>query len=47
MVALREIAAGAITRDYLLHGPRTERFTIERAPLPAVHAPGLDDEEFE
>jgi DNA-directed RNA polymerase subunit omega len=47
VVALREIAAGLITREYLLQAPKTERFTVERPPLPSVHAPAMDDEDFE
>jgi DNA-directed RNA polymerase subunit omega len=46
VVALREIAADLITRDYLNVVPKQERFTIERPPLP-IHNPSLDDEDFE
>ena len=47
VVALREIAAGLITREYLLHAPKNERFTVERPPLPLVHGPAMDDDDFE
>ena len=48
VVALREIAAGLITRDYLIHGPKHDRFSMPKPPLPMVHAsPDLDDEDFE
>lgn len=47
VVALREIAAGHITREYLKVAPRQDRFTIERPPLPVHHGlPDLDDEDF-
>lgn len=47
VVALREIAAGEITRDYLNVAPRQDRYTIERPPLPPRHAlPDLDDDDF-
>ena len=42
VVALREIAAGAITRDYLLVPVKQERFTFIRPPLPT---PVTDDDE--
>lgn len=47
VVALREIAAGEITRDYLNVAPKQDRFTIERPPLPAQHPADLDDEDFD
>jgi DNA-directed RNA polymerase subunit omega len=48
VVALREIAAGEITRDYLNVVPKQDRFTIERPPLPARNALNdLDDEDFD
>jgi len=50
VVALREIAGGLITRDYLTAAAKQERFAIERPPLPAPHGPGLnhlDDDDFE
>ena len=47
VVALREIAAGDITRDYLNVVPKQERFAIERPPLP-MHSPAdLDDDDFD
>ncbi|SMF95970.1 DNA-directed RNA polymerase subunit omega [Methylomagnum ishizawai] len=46
VVALREIAADLITRDYLNVAPKTDRFTIERPPLPLRNPalPDLDDD---
>ncbi len=49
VVALREIAAEMITRDYLNVAPKQDRFSIERPPLP-LRNPSLaelDDEDFE
>jgi DNA-directed RNA polymerase subunit omega len=49
VVALREIAAELITRDYLNVPTKNERFTLERPPLPMRNPslPDLDDEDFE
>ncbi|HYE37646.1 DNA-directed RNA polymerase subunit omega [Methylocaldum sp.] len=50
VVALREIAGGLITREYLTMAPKHERFTIERPPLPNPHGAGmsnLEDDDFE
>ncbi|MDD1649050.1 MAG: DNA-directed RNA polymerase subunit omega [Methylococcaceae bacterium] len=46
VVALREIAAGEITRDYLLVPVKQERYTFIRPPLPTP-APDIDDDDFE
>ena len=47
VVALREIAAGEIPRDYLNVAPKQDRFTIERPPLPPEHGlADLDDDDF-
>ncbi len=48
VVALREIAADLITRDYLNVAPKADRFAIERPPLPMRNPslPDLDDEDF-
>lgn len=46
VVALREIAAGDITRDYLSVPVKQERYTFTRPPLPTP-APELDDEDFD
>ena len=46
VVALREIATGAITRDYLLVPVKEERYAPYRPPLPTP-GPELDDEDFE
>ncbi|BBL74801.1 DNA-directed RNA polymerase subunit omega [Methylomagnum ishizawai] len=42
VVALREIAADLITRDYLNVAPKADRFSIERPPLP-LRNPALSD----
>lgn len=47
VVALREIAAEMITRDYLNVPIKNERFTIERPPIPRNPMSELDDEDFE
>ncbi len=49
VVALREIAAELITRDYLNVPIKNDRFTLERPPLPMRNPslPDLDDEDFE
>jgi DNA-directed RNA polymerase subunit omega len=49
VVALREIAAGEITRDYLNVAPKQDRFTIERPSLPPRNPAlaDLDDEDFD
>lgn len=47
VVALREIALGEITRDYLNVVPKQERFTVERPPLPTQYPADLDDEDFD
>ena len=47
VVALREIAVGEITRDYLNVVPKQERFTIEQPPMPGENAAELDDEDFD
>ena len=46
VVALREIAAGEITRDYLHVPVKQDRFTLARPPLPTP-TPDLDDEDFD
>jgi DNA-directed RNA polymerase subunit omega len=46
VVALREIAAGEITRDYLLVPVKQERYTFIRPPLPTP-VPDIDDDDFE
>ena len=46
VVALREIAAGDITRDYLNVPVKQDRFTFARPPLPTP-GPDLDDEDFD
>lgn len=46
VVALREIASGAITRDYLNVPVKQDRFTFTRPPI-ATPAPDLDDEDFD
>ena len=46
VVALREIAAGEITRDYLNVPVKQERYTFTRPPLPTP-GPELDDEDFD
>lgn len=49
VVALREIAAEMITRDYLNVPIKNERFAIERPPLPLRNPSlaDLDDEDFD
>ncbi len=49
VVALREIAAGEITRDYLNVDLKQDRFTLERPPLPprSPALADLDDEDFD
>ncbi len=50
VVALREIAQGLITRDYLTAAAKQERFAIERPPAPNPHAAGmsnLEEDDFE
>ena len=46
VVALREIAAGDITRDYLSVPVKQDRFPLARPPLPTP-GPDLDDEDFD
>ena len=46
VVALREIASGDITRDYLNVPVKQDRFTFTRPPI-ATPAPDLDDEDFD
>lgn len=47
VVALREIAAGEITRDYLQVVAKQERMAIERPPLPPHNSlADLDDDDF-
>ena len=46
VVALREIAAGDITREYLKVPVKQDRFTFARPPLPTP-SPDLDDEDFD
>lgn len=45
VVALREIAAGEITRDYLDVPVKSDRYTLARPAFP-MPAPDLDDEDF-
>jgi len=47
VVALREIAAGHITRDYLIHGPKHDYHPVERQPISSLHGHIPDDEELE
>lgn len=48
VVALREIAAGEITREYLKVAPKNDRYTIERPPLPPRNAlADFEDEDFD
>lgn len=50
VVALREIAQGLITRDYLTTAAKQERFAIERPPVPNPHDAGmnaLEEDNFE
>lgn len=49
VLALREIAAGLVTRDYLKEAPKAERYQVER---PAFHVrdedlASLDDDDLE
>ncbi len=46
VVALREIAAGDITRDYLNVPVKQDRFAFARPPIPTP-GPDLDDEDFD
>lgn len=46
VVALREIATGAITRDYLNVPVKQDRYTFIRPPLPTP-GPDIDDDDFE
>lgn len=46
VVALREIAAGDITRDYLNVPVKQDRFAFARPPIPTP-SPDLDDEDFD
>ena len=46
VVALREIAAGEITRDYLNVPVKQDRYTFTRPSLPTP-VPDIDDEDFE
>ncbi|CAL1239752.1 DNA-directed RNA polymerase subunit omega [Candidatus Methylocalor cossyra] len=49
VVALREVAAELITRDYLTTAPKEDRFAIERPPLPVrgMSMSDLGDEDFD
>jgi len=49
VVALREIAAELITREYLNIAPKQDRFVIERPPLPLRNPSmnDLDDDDFD
>lgn len=46
VLALREIAEGKITREYLKEAPSHDRYPIER-PAFRLHTPDLDDEDLE
>jgi DNA-directed RNA polymerase subunit omega len=47
VLALREIAAGHITRDYLIHGPKHDYPAPSPHPISSLHGPlGDDDESF-
>jgi DNA-directed RNA polymerase subunit omega len=43
VVALREIAQGLITRDYLTAAAKQERFAIERPAAPSPQVAGMDN----
>ena len=45
VLALREIAAGEITRDYLSVPVKQDRYAFTRPPIP-VHS-DIDDEDFD
>jgi DNA-directed RNA polymerase subunit omega len=49
VVALREIATGEITRDYLNVAPKQDRFAIERPPQPPPNPqlPPRDDQDID
>jgi DNA-directed RNA polymerase subunit omega len=47
VVALREIAAGEITREYLKIAPRQDRYSMERpVPMRNPILPDLEDDDF-
>lgn len=46
VVALREIAAGHITRDYLINGPKHDNYPNDRQPIASFHSPLPDDEDL-
>lgn len=47
VLALREIAEGKITREYLKEAHKHERYPIERPAFKVHAAPELDDEDLE
>ena len=47
VLALREIAAGNITRDYLSHGPKHDHYSNDRSQIASMHTPLLDEPDFE
>lgn len=47
VVALREIAAGKITRDYLINGPKHDHYHNDRPQIASMHTPFSEEHDFE